>query len=195
LIRYGKNLLESTLGKEVTAFRAGSYAANAETFQALARNGITIDSSINECCSISAPELVRARGSASPFLAHGVTTFPVSVFRDGFSRMRPAQVGACSFQEMRQALTSAQQSGWTDFVIVSHNFEMLKPGVAEPDLIVVRRFESLCRFLEERREDLPAKGFSNLAPDQLLPANGNYPRATLGATTWRHLQQITRRVL
>ena len=195
LIRYGKTLLESALGKEVTAFRAGSYAANAETFQALARNGIHIDSSINGCYSISAPELVRKHGSANPFLAHGVTTFPVSAFRDGFGRMRPAQVGACGFQEMHQAITSAQQSGWTDFVIVSHNFEMLKPGVAEPDLIVVRRFESLCRFLGERRETLPTKGFLNLAPNQLLPANGNYPRATLGATTWRHLQQITRRVL
>lgn len=193
LIRYGKTLLESAGGKNVTAFRSGSFAANADTFRALKCNGISIDSSINACYSISAPELVREHGSVFPFLAHGVTTYPVSVFRDGFGRMRPAQVGACSFQELRQALIAAHQSGWTDFVIVSHNFEMLKPGVAKPDLIVARRFEALCRFLWEHRETLPAKGFSNLDRDQLLPGKSGQPQASMGATVFRHLQQIARR--
>ena len=195
LIRYGKALLESALGKPVTAFRAGSYAANTDTFKALVQNGISIDSSINGCSSISAPELVQQYGSASPFLAHGVKTFPISVFRDGFGRMRPAQVGACSYQEMRQAITSAQDSGWTNFVIVSHNFEMLKPGSTDPDFIVARRFEALCRLLGENSTTLPTAGFSNPRNSSAQPPYPDQdPRSHLSSTVWRHAEQLIRRI-
>lgn len=194
LICFGKALLENALGKKITAFRAGSYAANADTFQALVHNGITIDSSINGCYPISAPKLVQEYGSSQPFAAHGVTTFPISVFRDGFGRMRPAQVGACSFQEMRQAATSALKSGWTDFVIVSHNFEMLKQGTSEPDLIVARRFEDLCQYLGEHRETMPTTGLYASEGTHRTWYEGGGPRADLFSSTRRHLEQVVRRV-
>lgn len=195
LIRFGKTLLEDALGKKITAFRAGSYAANTNTFQALASNGITIDSSINGCYPISAPELVQEYGSARPFAAHGITTFPISVFRDGFGQMRPAQVGACSYREMRQALISAQLSEWTDFVIVSHNFEMLKQGATSPDFIVAKRFEALCSFLGENQRELPVTGFTTSGLHFLQPLQVKHPRAHLGGTALRHLEQIARRVI
>ncbi len=195
LIRYSKALLESVLGKPVTAFRAGSYAANTDTFKALARNGISIDSSINGNSSISAPELVQEFGSASPFWAHGVKTYPISVFRDGIGRTRPAQVGACSYQEMRQAITSAQDSGWSDFVIVSHNFEMLKPGSADPDLIVARRFKSLCRLLEQNSTTLPTTGFSAPATNTTSPFPDQGPQSQLSSTIWRYAEQLIRRIV
>lgn len=194
LIRYSKALLESSLGKPVTTFRSGSYAANTDTFKALAHNGISIDSSINGCYSISAPEMVQQYGSSSPFSAHGVTTFPVSIFRDGFGRMRPAQVGACSYQEMRQAITSAHDSGWTDFVIVSHNFEMLKPGSTDPDIIVAQRFRALCRFFEENSTMLPTAGFSSQGNSILPTYSIQEPRSHLPSTVWRHAEQLIRRI-
>lgn len=195
LIRYGRALLESELGKKITAFRAGSFAANAETFQALARNNISIDSSINACHSISAPELVEEHGSASPFLAHGVTTFPVSVFRDGFGRVRPAQVGACGYGEMCDALVGAAQAGWSDFVIVSHNFEMLKPASSDPDLIVARRFRALCRFLDENRTSLPTAGFVPPSNGATVHRLAGDVRSQMTSTAWRHVEQLARRLV
>ncbi len=90
---------------------------------------------------------------------NGVQSFPVAVFRDGFGKDRPAQVGACSVSEMRDALQSADAAGLSDFVIVSHNFEMLKPGTSQPDSIVVRRFEHLCALLAEHRAEWPVTAY------------------------------------
>jgi hypothetical protein len=167
LILHSKDLLETALGKPVTAFRAGSYAINEDTFYALAHNGISVDSSINRCYAISAPELVRQRCSSMPFSVNSVLTYPVTVFRDGFGRLRPAQLGACSFREMRQALESAYIAGCSDFVIVSHNFEMLKPGQSDPDFVVVRRFEQLCRFLSDNSVQFPVVSFDAARTDPL----------------------------
>lgn len=195
LIRHGKSLLENALGKPVNAFRAGSFAINSDTFLALARNGIAVDSSINSCYAISAPNLVLQHGTAAPYVVEGVLTYPVTVFRDGFGRMRPAQVGACSFQEMRQAVCSAQSDNHQNFVIVSHNFEMLKPDCSEPDFYVVRRFEKLCRFLAANRHELPVIGFGNETVAAPPKVNPPAPRANLFATSQRLYEQAMRRVL
>jgi hypothetical protein len=124
----------------------------------------------------------------------GVDVVPVTVFRDGLGRQRPAQVGACGLAEMRQALAKAHANGRQHFVFVSHNFEMLKPGRSEPDLVVVRRFEGLCRHLAADRDryqvvafDGPAQG-SELAP--ALPVLAA-PWATLARMT----AQAARRLL
>lgn len=195
LIRYAKRLLESALGKPVSAFRAGSYAINEDTFLALAANGISVDSSINRCYDISAPELVRAHGTMEPLVVNGVVTYPVTVFQDGFRRERPAQVGACSFGELRQALESADGANCSDFVIVSHNFEMLKPGRSEPDFVVVRRFEHLCRFLAENKNAMPVIGFINQANTALAVERNNLPQTSILSTAWRLAEQVARRVL
>lgn len=195
LIRHSKNLLENALGRPVSAFRSGSYAINEDTFLALASNGINIDSSINSCYPISAPELVKKLGATTPFTVTGVQTYPVTVFFDGFGRLRPAQVGACSFGEMRQALESARDAALPDFVIVSHNFEMLKPGRSDPDFVVVRRFEQLCRFLAENRTQLSVCGFSSI-PDFIPSAQKPQPPHTgILPSAWRIAEQIARRGL
>ena len=144
---------------------------------------------------LSAPELVRQHGTAAPFAVEGVLTYPVTVFRDGFGRLRPAQVGACGFHELRQALASAQDSSYPDFVIVSHNFEMLKPGRSDPDFVVARRFEHLCRFLAENTDELPVTGFARMAGSMPPPGGTDLPRAGMLPTVGRVAEQIVRRVL
>lgn len=193
LIHYAKSLLESALGKPVSAFRSGSYAINEDTFQALASNGIAIDSSINRCYAISAPKLVREHGATAPIAVNGVISYPVTVFHDGFGRERPAQVGACSFGEMRQALESARDERCSNFVIVSHNFEMLKVGRSDPDFVVVRRFEQLCRFLAENKDAIPVSGFNRHAKVQPSSAKPRSPRTGILPTVWRIAEQLARR--
>ena len=150
LIAFGKRALEAAGAGIVDAFRAGSYAADAGTYQALARNGIAIDSSLNEIAAISGADLPAPLRYATARQVGSVSAFPVTVFRDGLGRLRPAQIGACSFAELRDALASAHDLGCQHFVIVSHNFEMLKPGRSDPDNTVVRRFERLCQLLASR---------------------------------------------
>jgi len=194
LIAYGKARLEAVLGKPVTAFRAGSYAVNADTFHALAANDIFVDSSINQCYEISARDLTQIRQTQAPVTVDRVLSYPVGVFLDGLNRKRPAQVGACGFQEMRQALSAARTQGLTDFVLVSHNFEMLVPEHAEPDFIVVRRFSELCRFLEEHRSDLPVVGFQARTELAACPSISAPPQVGLMATGVRLCEQAVRRL-
>lgn len=191
LIAAGKALLERAKGGSITAFRAGSFAANRDTFRALAANDIFLDSSLNEAHDHAQGSLPGWPRWATHEQIEGVHSFPVTVFSDGFGRPRPAQVGACSFMELRDALLQAEKTGCEHFVIVSHNFEMLKPGCSQPDYIVVRRFEKLCRFLSEHADRFP------VAPYRAACESGQPPRphASTAATIARHLQQLARRVI
>lgn len=195
LIAHGRRMLQSTGSGDICAFRSGSFAANADTFEALRRNGVLLDTSLNRCYDISAPDLVKQHANQTAFLAEGVTTVPVTIFKDGFGKDRPAQVGACSFGEMRDALRSAHKMGLENFVIVSHNFEMLKSASSLPDWIVVRRFERLCEFLSRHTTQFKVRGFSDdlrLAADT-LPAKP-VPRASWLSTGQRYVEQIRRRI-
>jgi len=193
LIGYGKEMLESTGSGPITAFRAGSFALNEDTFRALAINGIGIDTSLNRCHDVSSPKLIRGRNLDTSFYVGEVLTYPVTVFRDGFGRDRPAQVGACSFTEMRDALWSAKKAKTQHFVVVSHNFEMLKSNSSQPDWTVVKRFTSLCAFLAEKSEHFCVKTFSTASN---MPTTQNYqPYVQLTSTGRRYAEQAFRRLI
>lgn len=194
LIAHGKKMLETVGSGPVSAFRSGSFAANSDTFKALCCNQIFLDTSLNRCYEVSAPELRRAHAFDQAFVTQGVTTFPVTVMKDGFGKDRHAQLGACSFNEMRDALLSAQRAGHRDFIVVSHNFEMLKPGTAVPDWVVVKRFEQLCRFLAAHPALFSVRTFG---ADLMNPPRNNPPlsppKASMRATTRRYVEQLQRR--
>lgn len=147
LIAAGRRLLEASKGSPVTAFRSGSFAANLDTYRALRRSGFELDSSLNRVYDHSAGSISDISSDSSHRVIEGVECFPVTAFIDGFGRPRAAQLNGCTFGELRSALLQAQQGGRHHFVLVSHNFEMLQPGSAQPDRRVVERFESLCAFL------------------------------------------------
>jgi peptidoglycan/xylan/chitin deacetylase (PgdA/CDA1 family) len=190
LIGWGKQALEQILLKPVTAFRAGSYAANRDTFRALEKVGIRIDSSLNETSDVSIVDMHRPDNYQSAQRVGDVWSYPVTVFRDGFGRIRPTQINGCSFNEMRDALVSAERQGVKHFVIVSHNFEMLRPGSNLPDQLVVRRFEQLCAWLAVNSDRF------QVAPFPTLPQLGQERRPESGmvSTARRHLEQIFRRM-
>jgi hypothetical protein len=196
LIACGRQMLEAAGSGPIQAFRSGSFAVNRDTFKALQHNAILLDTSLNLCNAVSAPDMRADHSFLVPFLTQGVSTFPVTVFKDGFSKDRPAQVGACSFGEMRDALLSAYRGNVSNFVIVSHNFEMLKPGSAAPDWIVVKRFERLCAFLGQNQGIFVVRGFQDdlklKSPGRLAP--GLQPRASWLSTAQRYAEQIWRRL-
>ena len=195
LIGLGRRLLTDAGATNITMFRAGSYAANADTFRALARNGLHVDSSLNECFEVSGANLALPQPWAGQQHVQigEVVSYPITVFSDGLRRPRPAQVGACSLAEFAASMACAHRLGYEEFVIVSHNFELLKPGTSTPDWWVVRRFTGLCKFLQSAAPDL------NVATEMRVRAGAvraalPRPGVPLLATLRRHLEQAARRL-
>ncbi len=134
------------------AFRAGNYGANFDTLRALKDNGILFDSSYNATYLKAGCNLGTDRVLSQPCDLGGIREYPVSFFRDLPGHYRHARLGACSFSELRNAITKAWERGWPSFVIVFHSHELIRRNPAlhkrsTPDPIVVGRFLKLCDFL------------------------------------------------
>lgn len=138
------NILEGGV-QNVRAFRAGSFAANAETLAAVRRVGIPFDSSFK----LSA---LATGGPADRVLARDVREYPLTTYGDWPGRRRDLQLAACSYRELEYVLREAHARRWNSVVILSHSAELLNGDRSRPDRIVVRRFERLCRLLAESRE-------------------------------------------
>ena len=195
LVAHGLRLMREAGVHDINAFRSGGFACNADTLRAVAANGLAFDSSINPTFEVSQPGPVHDPQAAQgePFAFDGLTLVPMSVFRDGRGRLRHAQIGACSARELTDAMTDAARQGWSSFVLLSHNFEMLVPDKADPDGVVVRRFEAVCRFLAGQRGTLPTAGFHDLPPPP-SPRGLAMPRAGQLGTAIRYAEQAWRRL-
>ncbi len=192
LIAAGASLLVDAAAPRPTAFRAGSYALNRDTLQALVRCGIRQDSSYNAAVMGGSSGLETGEPLFDRVELDGVTEYPVSVFRDGLGRLRPAQVGACSWAEMRQALDAAHAGGWHSFVIVFHNFEALSPDKLRQDHVVRRRFEHLCRYLAVHRDRFTTRVFGDDAGAGHGRPSPDRIHTNRRATAWRVAEQAFR---
>lgn len=194
LMRRGLALLAAAGNLAITAFRAGSFAANADTLAAVEACGLLVDASLNMSCPYSGED-VRTEGDFHfPRERAGLQLLPMTVFRDGWGRLRHAQVGACGAQELFDAIEDAAEAGHPCFTILSHNFEMLRPGSSQPDRVVARRFEALCRFLAEHRSAFPTAGLATVPRFEPLPAAPRLASAGRVATLRRLAAQAARRL-
>ena len=197
LLEAGIQALQNAGAPRPAAFRAGSYALNADTFKALAQVGIRIDSSYNATMLGGTSGLAPGRRLVDAARFDDLLEFPVSYFRDGFGRWRHAQLGACAFEELRDALWSARNAGLRAFVIVFHNFELMNQAKRGRDPTVVRRFERLCRFLADHSTDFCCRGFADMAAERYVVSDGqDDPLLTAGmrSTVRRHWEQVLRRL-
>lgn len=198
LIAAGKQRLADAGANNIHAFRAGSFAFNRETFQALAANDIAIDSSYN-ATQFGASSGIRPNQLMTQAFQEGaITEYPMSVFQDGFGRLRHAQLTACSFREIETALWQALESGQQSFVFLFHNFELLNPAHTKMDAISVKRFEQLLNFLERHRTEFPTKSFKQIdITHKLDKPSAQHPPATLRSPFWqtalRYAEQLYRR--
>lgn len=191
LIRLGLDLLRDAGVERIAAFRAGSFAANAETFRSLADIHIPIDSSINAAEPLSVPDMRGTIELHEPSIIEGVRSIPLTVFRDGLGRLRPAQVGSCSFMEMKELVCRAVMDDRPVVNILSHNFEMLRPDSTKTDPIVTRRFEKLCSFLASHPEvTVTSYDAIPASPRSRVPL-----RVGASATLTRMAEQLARRAL
>jgi len=194
LLRSGLALLAEAGASGVTGFRAGSFGANADTLRAVAAAGLAVDCSVNAAAAISVPDLRGSVDLHQPSRIGDVLELPLTVFNDGFGRVRPAQIGSCSFAELRGVIEHAVEHGWPAVTLLSHNFEMLRADSARIDPIVLARFERLCAFVASR-DDIttpPGNLFDGVEPPRrrLSPAHAGF-----ASTARRYGEQLARRAL
>jgi hypothetical protein len=192
LIQEGLRLLGNAGATELTAFRAGNFGFNIDTMGALAANGVRFDSSYNACVMGLDSGLKPSQLLLQPVEQGGVIEYPVTVFRDGTGRLRPVQITACSWGEMEHLLWQALEAGLTSVVIVSHSFELLDGSRTRPDPIAVKRFRSLCAFLDRHRDSFRAQTFAQLE----APVIGQQPqplKSPMRQAVWRLAEQAIRR--
>jgi peptidoglycan/xylan/chitin deacetylase (PgdA/CDA1 family) len=193
LIAAGLKLLRAAGAGPINAFRAGNWALNHDTLSALAVNAIEFDSSYNAAAKVGVDNVSSGQILTQPAVFDTVTEYPVTVYRDrGSGSLRPLQLTACSFSEIRGVLNTAVESGWDSVVVVSHNFELLNRRKDRPDPIVVRRFRRLCRYLEQHANRFRVRGFRGL--------EHAHPRAQpppFRSSSWlsyrRYAEQLVRR--
>lgn len=192
LIGAGMDFIKRVNGGTVNAFRAGSFAFNIDTLKALAANGIQYDCSYNASAFGLDSGLVPGIPVVEPVEVYGVYEYPMAVFNDGTSRLRPVQVTACSYREMEGLLWQALESERKAFVLLSHNFELLNQARDRPDDVAIKRFQKLCRFLDRHRDCFRVRGFRDLQPCSvaLQPSPLVSP---LWKTSLRTVQQVLRR--
>jgi hypothetical protein len=191
--------LRNAAARGLCAFRAGNFGANFDTLRALRTHGIKFDSSLNQCrlgssCAIDAVDLLT-----QPKSLEGVYEFPLSFFSDYPHHYRQAQLCACSFQEISQALLLAWQEGWYAFVILMHGSELMGECkgadiAPRPNRIVVNRFTRLCRFLAENSDKFQTVVFGDV-DSAAIPEHAPLPplRSAVHLTAWRMLEQVAGR--
>lgn len=202
IVRFAALQLEQAGAPRPTAFRAGGFAANGDTLQALARFGMRYDSSFNRTYGQQDWQSPEPRSAGHLTDYNGVQELPVAVFEDFAGHFRPAQLCACSTAEMIHALKRAEEAGWEYFVIVSHTFEMLtrRRHPTKAPVIrweVVERFERLCEFLRDNRERFPTVRFADLdhsSAAQTSASIGPQIKGRLVNTISRVVQQAFSRI-
>ena len=171
LILEGREMLRTAGAPDPVAFRAGSFAANAATFRAVARAGLRIDSSHNGSQMPWPCETGLPPTAVSPLSAGVLTELPVGLLDEGGGKLRHLQIGAVSLAEMRAALFHAELEGSPLVTLVGHSFELATRDGARANDIIRHRFDGLCHWLGGVADRFPTRFAAELAGVPLdLPA-------------------------
>jgi hypothetical protein len=191
-----ENLSRAGVGP-ITALRAGNGGASTATLRAARRSGIAIDSSyfaphLNGVCRLPS-ELSHA------VCLEGIIEVPITWFRDGLNRVRPAQLCACSSGEFEHILKDAWSRGWRVVTLLLHSFELIRRRSPEQPQKVMRlhdhRLLGLCRFLATNRDKFVSATFGELDPKTIVgDVAPGCLRSPLGRTIQRYCEQAAGRL-
>lgn len=150
ILAWGKSFIEQATGQPVLAHRAGAFAANLNTLQALGALGIAVDSSLSPAW-FESHLAHEVESNNQPLMLSGVLELPITYYvqaRIGRRRfLRMVDIEACSLRELRRIVTQAvsQQVTAINLLMHSHSFALSGPG----DSALVRRLEGFLQFLAE----------------------------------------------
>jgi hypothetical protein len=199
LIDQGLENLSRAGAGSIIAMRAGNAGASIATLRATRRSGIAIDSSyfaphLDGVCRLpSDPEL------SHPASLEGIIEVPITWFRDGFNRIRPAQLCACSIGEFEHILKDAWSRGWRVVTLLLHSFELVRRRLPEQPQKIMRlhdhRFLELCRLLERNSDKFVSATFGELDLKAIVGDVGpGCLRSPLGQTIRRYGEQAAGRL-
>jgi len=156
---------ERCVGITPCAYRAGNYGANLDTLEALHGLGITFDSSHNAAYLDRGCQMATLGRPNQALQVNHTWEVPISAFQDRPGHVQPAQLGSCSFREMRSALEFAWENDLSTFVIVAHSFELMNIRRTAPLPLLVRRFTRLCEYLSRNSDRFRVIGFDQARPE------------------------------
>jgi peptidoglycan/xylan/chitin deacetylase (PgdA/CDA1 family) len=189
LIEIARDRLVEAGAPRPIAFRAGSYAADARTVDALRSLGIAYDSSHNGSHHPDPSALPLDPAQIGPVDLGGVIEIPISQIEDAPGRLRHLQLCAVSSEELQSALLHAVDEGHELATLVSHSFELASRDGVRPNRLLCRRFENLCGFLADHADTLVTAHFSDLGNLALAGEAKPLPARSL-RTARRMVEQI-----
>ena len=177
LIELGCAELAAVGAPRPEAFRAGNFGADGSTLAALEASGIRYDSSFDGGIHGAASRIDLPRDRIDPAQLGAAIELPVTVIADPVGGYRHAQLCALSAWEMRAALRHALRQGQRLFTVLMHSFELLARARAQPNGLVLGRFEALLDYLARHHEMLPTRHIADLDAAALLVPSGARPLA------------------
>jgi hypothetical protein len=154
LLKEGTDQIKAWTGRRPYGFRTGNFSTDRSIFVAMRHAGFRYGSNI--CAAFPATDDPALRLPGGVHNMNGILELPVTCFVDagffGRGRLRPLQVTACSFTEIKVLLNQLHTAGGKIAVIVTHPFEYLildddRYTNMRPNRMVQRRLEKLCEFL------------------------------------------------
>ncbi|MFH1129970.1 MAG: hypothetical protein V1754_01460 [Pseudomonadota bacterium] len=190
--------------EEIVSFRAGHFAANNETWEAMAECGLRISSNYNTSylkngiCRIKWPYEVAGLFDTGK----GVWELPIGNFTEPGGGYRHAQVTAISLGEMKDYLSKSHRLGICDVTIVTHSFEFcFIDKVAEEkgrvNSINLHRLRGLVKYLDENRDRFEVETVGDLAKQMLSKRTGivsSLPHGSRSLKIGRLFQQAFKRL-
>jgi len=161
LILDGKKILAKNKISPI-GYRSGNYSHNSDTYKALEYNKIRISSNYNQYINGDSRKLNDLVKIGSVF------EFPITNFvnpKFGKTEYKPLEISSGSFSEMKKVLKESLKKGPKHVVFQMHPFNFVKHKDIQykdikPDWIVIRRFEKLCKYLDENRNKFEVLTFS-----------------------------------
>jgi hypothetical protein len=176
LLENGIILFREMVGRDPVAFRAGNFGASMSTLDALEKVNMRFDSSF--CAPYLGASCLMDPGGAinSSWQRGTVCEVPVTSFGTGTWSLRglkPLNINAVSFWEMRKLLEQAERLGLRAVTFIAHSFSLFKAADEQfsrlrPDRLVLRRLERLCGYLRRNADRFPVIGFSNIETSALI---------------------------
>ena len=188
LIAKATDMLMAAGAPRPIAFRAGNYAANEDTLRALATLGFDYDSSHNGAEAGGHSRIGLPSRLIAP-VQDAVIEVPVTVIEDRPDSLRTFQPCALSAGEGVAALDHAVSENHAAVTIVSHSFELATRDATRANTVHVRRFETLCAALDERRAVLPTRHFGDRPPLN-LDQHDEPLGPDMIRTRWRQAEQL-----
>lgn len=192
IIDYARSAIMAAGAPAPVAFRAGNYGADDNTLRALAANGIAYDSS--HCPALAGNGTCRINLSADvrdPVGHMGVIEVPIGAIGTLGGGLRHAQITALTLAEMLAAIRHVRTAGYSDFVLVSHSFELINRRTRAINHIVRRRFAGLLTALATM-PGVVTGNFAAAPPQLRLTGNA---RAPLPATAMRTGQRLAEQLV